>query len=431
LYAGHYRIIKMNHNHSLVISSIFLALTLTTLARSSAGEIAGSRRLNLPDQPYRYSELKLPTYAAQVAKQFDNTPADNPITDHGATLGRVLFYDKTLSKNGTVSCASCHKQELAFTDDAPLSVGFDGRKVDRNSMSLVNSRFYRRGRFFWDERAETLEQQVLMPIENPIEMGHSLDVLVDQLSSDPIYQPLFVSAFGDSTITADRISKALAQFVRSIVSFDSRYDQGRQRAKSVEEPFANFTEQENEGKRLFFGEARCATCHVDGGQPDDETDLFDLHFSPERQTAFFYMNRPVVNGIDTEPYEASGTTIGIGNGQLVSTPGIKFDADVGVGLITGAQADIGRFKSPSLRCVDVTGPYMHDGRFRTIEAVVEHYNWSIRPHMNLDPRLQKLDNSGIALPQAEVDALVAFLKTLTDQALLTDPKYSDPFEDKR
>lgn len=146
-----------------------------------------------------------------------------------------------------MSCASCHKQELAFTDDAPLSVGFNGRKVDSNSMSLVNSRFYQRGNFFWDERAETLEQQVLMPIQNPIEMGHSLGALVDQLSSDPIYQPFFVSAFDDSTITTDRISKAFTQFVRSIVSFNSQYDQGRQRAKSVDEPFANFTEQKNEG----------------------------------------------------------------------------------------------------------------------------------------------------------------------------------------
>jgi len=178
---------------------------------------------------------------------------------------------------------------------------------------------------------------------------------------------------------------------------------------------------------LFFGEARCATCHVDGGQADEESDLIDLEFSAQRQSAFFFMNRPAVNGIDTEPYNATGTTVSVGNGQLVKTPGIQYDADVGVGRISASQDDVGRFKSPSLRCVDVTGPYMHDGRFRTIEAVVEHYNWSIRPHMNLDPRLQKLDNSGIALPQAEVDALVAFLRTLTDQSLLTDPKFSDPF----
>lgn len=418
----------MTPKHSLIFSYILFSISI--FGSSSAKETAGSRNLRLPDQPYRYSELMIPAYAADAAQQFDNTPADNPITDHGATLGRVLFYDKTLSKNGTVSCASCHQQELAFTDDAPLSVGFNGRKADRNSMSLVNSRFYRRGKFFWDERAETLEQQVLMPIENPIEMGHTLDLLVDQLADDPIYQPLFISAFGDATITTDRIAKALAQFVRSIISFNSRYDQGRDQVKSVNEPFANFTEQENEGKRLFFGEARCATCHVDTGQPDDQSDRFDLDFSDNRQTAFFFMNRPVVNGIDTEPYEASATTIGVGNGDLVSTPGIKFDADVGVGSISGMQHDIGRFKAPSLRCVDVTGPYMHDGRFRTIEAVVEHYNWSIRPHMNLDPRLQKLDNSGIALPQAKIDALVAFLKTLTDQSLLTDPKYSDPFHDR-
>lgn len=408
---------------------LFLAIVFLPQGLRSAGgvETAHVRQLHLPDQPYRYSELRVPAYAAEAARRFDNTPADNPITDHGATLGRVLFYDKTLSKNGSVSCASCHKQSLAFTDDEPFSVGFDGRKVDRNSMSLVNARFYRRGKFFWDERADTLEEQVLMPIENPIEMGNSLDTLVVQITNDPIYPPLFASAFGDPTVDSERIAKALAQFVRSIVSFDSRYDQGRDQAESVEEAFVNFTDEENEGKRLFFGEARCATCHVDGGQSDDESDLFDLQFSSQRQSAFFYMNRPVVNGIDTEPYEANQRSTNVGSGQLVKTPAITYKADVGVGLISARQEDIGRFKSPSLRCVDVTGPYMHDGRFRTIEAVVEHYNWSIRPHMNLDPRLQKLDNSGIALPQAEVDALVAFLRTLTDHSLLADPKFSDPF----
>jgi len=416
----------MTQHHSRLLACCLVSLAF--IIRSlSAADAPGPRQLHLPAQPYSYSELRVPTYAAETARQFDNTPVDNPITDDGATLGRVLFYDKSLSKNATVSCASCHKQSLAFTDDEPLSVGFDGRRVDRNSMSLVNSRFYRRGKFFWDERAETLEQQVLMPIENPIEMGHSIEVLIGQLTHDPIYRPLFQAAFGDATVTADRIAKALAQFVRSIVSFNSRYDQGREQATSVNEPFVNFTDQENEGKRLFFGEARCATCHVDGGQADEESDLFDLDFSAQRQSAIFFMNRPVVNGIDTEPYQASGTTVSVGNGQLVKTPGIQYDADVGVARISTTQDDVGRFKSPSLRCVDVTGPYMHDGRFRTIEAVVEHYNWSIRPHMNLDPRLQKLDNSGIALPQAEVDALVAFLRTLTDESLLTDPKYSDPF----
>jgi cytochrome c peroxidase len=413
--------------HALLISA-WLGL-MATATTSLAVQASASRQVRLPNQPYRYSELKIPSYALQAAKRFDNTPPDNPITDHGATLGRVLFYDKTLSKNAMVSCASCHKQALAFTDDAPHSVGFDGEKVDRNSMSLVNLRFYRRDRFFWDERAASLEQQVMMPIENPIEMGHSIPALVEQLSNDPIYPKLFQSAFGDETVTADRIAKALAQFIRSIVSFNSRFDHGREQAKSVDEPFANFTDQENEGKRLFFGEARCATCHVDSGRPDDQSDLFDLQFSKDRQTAFFFMNRPVVNGIDTEPYQAARSTVGVGTGQSVSTPAIQYDADAGAGKVTGKKDDIGKFKSPSLRCVDVTGPYMHDGRFRTIEAVIEHYNWSIRPHMNLDPRLQKLDNSGIALPQAEVDALVAFLKTLTDEELLIDPRFSDPFID--
>lgn len=410
------------------LSLVCLALVFGTY-RSHAVEGGASRQVRLPEVPFRYSELKVPSYALKAAERFDNTPPDNPITDHGATLGRVLFYDKTLSKNATVSCASCHKQALAFTDDAPHSIGFAGEKVDRNSMSLVNLRFYRRNRYFWDERAASLEQQVMMPIENPVEMGHSVPALVQQLANDPIYSKLFQSAFGDETVTADRIAKALAQFIRSIVSFNSRYDHGRELARSVDEPFANFTDQENEGKRLFFGEARCATCHVDSGRPDDQSDLFDLHFSQERQTAFFFINRPVVNGVDTEPYQAARNTIGTATGQSVSTPAIDYDADVGVGKVSGRKEDIGKFKSPSLRCVDVTGPYMHDGRFRTIEAVVEHYNWSIRPHMNLDPRLQKLDNSGVALPQADVDALVAFLKTLTDDQLLIDPRFSDPFVD--
>jgi len=412
-----------------------IALLVATLALAMgylvpvvfAGEpvvTTAARPLRLPDQPFNYSQIAVPAYAQSIAARFDNTPPDNPITDHGATLGRVLFYDPTLSQNASTSCASCHKQSLAFTDDRALSVGFDGRKVSRNSMSLINSRYFRRGRFFWDERAATLESQVLMPIENEIEMGHHLPNLVKQLAADPIYPPLFRNAFGDDQVNQDRMAKALAQFVRSIVSFGSRYDQGRASAEAVDVDFVNFTAEENAGKRLFFGEARCASCHVDAGTADSEDDDFNLEFTRERQSAFFFLNRPVVNGIDMEPYESSVDSIARpGESSLT----IKFDGDRGVGAITSQANDIGRFKSPSLRCVEVTGPYMHDGRFLTIEAVVEHYNWSIRPHVNLDPRLQRLINSGIAVPQVEVDALVAFLKTLTDEALLKDPRYADPF----
>ncbi len=184
------------------------------------------RALELPSTPWNYSNLPLPDHfkTAQLRRN-DNTPSNNPITDDGATLGRVLFYDTTLSLNGKTACASCHLQSHAFAEPKALSVGFEGKKVNRNAMSLINLRYNPTGRFFWDERARTLEQQVLMPIENKIEMGHNLKDLVRQLSNDPIYPPLFQKAFGDSEVTQERLARALAQFLRSIVSYRSKYDQ--------------------------------------------------------------------------------------------------------------------------------------------------------------------------------------------------------------
>ncbi|HBE63932.1 MAG TPA: cytochrome-c peroxidase [Rhodopirellula baltica] len=372
------------------------------------GGAAETRALNLPDKPFNYSDIDWPEHFQSAVERFDNTPPDNPLTDHGATLGRVLFYDKSLSANGTVSCASCHKQELSFTDDEPLSVGFDGKKVARNSMSLVNARFYQRGRFFWDERARTLEQQVLMPIENPIEMGHDLDKLIPQLASDPIYPPLFINAFGSSDVTVDRVAKALAQFVRSIVSFQSKYDIGLAKSGSYRRPFPNFTEQENLGKDVFLRRANCASCHMSNAlpfNPHRPDEPYDSSKRPPRQTAFFTMTTPAVNGVDADTDEV----------------------DLGVGAISSAEMDRGRFKSPSLRNVELTGPFMHDGRFHTLDQVVEHYNWSIKPHPNLDGRLKNFSANGMGLPEVPKVALVAFLKTLTDRTILTDEKWSDPF----
>ncbi len=266
-------------------------------------------------------------------------------------------------------------------------------------MSLINSRFYARGRFFWDERAATLEDQVLMPIENDIEMGHELTALTAQLQSDPLYPALFKSAFGSERVTADRMAKALAQFVRSIVSLRSKYDVGREQVDSPLDPFPNFTEQENLGKQQFFGRGNCASCH-----------LADPTMPPRssRQSAFFFVDQPVANGIDSE----------------------SSLADIGVGKHTGRPSDVGRFKVPSLRNVELTGPYMHDGRFVTLDSVIEHYNWSVRPHPNLDHRLADFAANGLALPEVQKVALTVFLTTLTDHALRRDPKYSDPFVDQ-
>jgi len=342
------------------------------------------RTLRLPEAPYRYADVELPAhFRTPAARRFDNTPSSNPVTDHGATLGRVLFYDTRLSANNTVACGSCHHQSRAFVDPNRFSKGFEGKLTDRNSMSLVNLRFYARGRFFWDERARTLEEQVLMPIQSKIEMGQTLPGVIDVLSKDARYPELFRNAFGDSDITQGRVGRAMAQFLRSMISYQSKYDEGLDKVRSVREDFENFTAEENRGKALFLN--RCATCHMPGGQ-----------------AAHFFMNRPLNNGLDPNTRNSDG----------------------GVGDITLNGREVGLFKSPSLRNVELTGPYMHDGRLATLEDVIEHYSRNVRPHPNLDGRARRALN----LDNAQKAAMVAFLKTLTDRKFTTDPKFADPFQ---
>ena len=379
-----------------IVLCLFVTTAYGQISGSASVDVVPRRQLTLPATPFRYADQALPRHVRQVAGHFDNTPESNPITDQGATLGRVLFYDPKLSANGSTSCSSCHSQRTAFTDARRFSQGFQGKEVDRNSMSLVNLRYYRPGKFFWDERADSLEEQVLMPIENPIEMGHELSALISQLQSDPIYPPLFNEAFGTSEVTKERLARALAQFIRSLISVTSRFDQGRAEVNSVLDPFPNFSEQENYGKKQFFGRARCAECHL----PEmKETSR------PARQSAFFQLEGPLVNGIDSDSDQVDG----------------------GVGALTAKESDWGRFKATSLRNVVLTAPYMHDGRFRTLDQVIEHYNWSVKPHRNLDHRLKDFAANGLALPEVEKVALAAFLGTLTDPKFLNDPKFSDPF----
>ena len=347
--------------------------------------------LNLPEEPFNYANITLPFYLqAPPLLDADNTPPGNPITDAGAALGRVLFYDRKLSANETVACASCHKQELSFTDAATLSEGFEGGQTGRHSMSLVMARFYQNGNFFWDERAPNLEAQVLTPIQDPVEMGLTLDELEARLAGTDYYPPLFEAAFGSANITANRISRALAQFVRSMVSYQSKYDQGRLAAPPGppnQTPFPNFTPQENLGKAIFFDPARgnCAACHG--------TDAFNAP-------------GPRNNGLD-----------------LVSE-------DPGKGGVTGNPQQIGEFKSPSLRNIGVTAPYMHDGRFATLEEVIEHYNSGVQPHPNLSGPLRQGPNGPprrLNLTPQEKAALLAFLQTLTDDTFLNDERWSNPF----
>lgn len=368
-------------------------------------ELPVASPLELPETPYDYANPQLPPSLTNAnAQAHDNTPAGNPVTNDGATLGRVLFYDKALSANDTIACASCHQQAHAFTDPNQFSKGFDGGLTGRNSMSLMNARFYLNGRFFWDERAETLEDQVLMPIQNEVEMGLTLEELVERVKSKEYYPELFEKAFGDSEVTSDRISRALAQFVRSIVSYRSRYDEGLAQAGNPGAPFPNFTEQENQGKALFLGPAAgCGRCHLDAGPPPPPP-------GPPPNQAIFYIDLAVNNGVDQ---------------------GAPTD-DKGVGEITGNPQDDGKFKSPSLRNVAMTAPYMHDGRFKTLDDVVEHYNSGVKMHPNLDPRLLDPNSMPPAprklnLSAEQKAALVAFMQTLTDAEVLADPKYSDPF----
>lgn len=350
-------------------------------AKPESTKPSTERTLRLPDTPYRYAEIDLPAhFKTPVARRFDNTPADNAVTDDGATLGRVLFYDTRLSANNTVSCGSCHVQKSAFVDPNRFSKGFEGKQTDRHAMSLINLRHSLRGRFFWDERASTLEEAVLVPIQSKIEMGQDLTKLVELLAKDEKYRELFKKSFGDDKITQERVGKALAQFLRSMVSCQSKYDEGLAKVTSRRDDFLNFTVQENRGKALFM--RNCAVCHLPGQ---------DTHFS---------MIAPANNGLDADHKNSDG----------------------GVGDITLNARDIGSFKSPSLRNVEHTAPYMHDGRFDTLEKVIDHYSKEVKSHPNLDPRMSRLN-----FTDSEKAALVAFLKTLTDQKFLTDPKFSDPF----
>lgn len=351
--------------------------------------------LLLPTNPFIYAAPSLPNYLmVPPINAQDNTPANNTITDWGATLGRVLFYDTQLSINHSISCSSCHKQESSFSDDRVLSEGFEGGKTGRHSMSLVQAGYYQNRHFFWDERAATLEDQVLMPIQDGVEMGMNLDTLVARLSSTDYYPILFKRAYGDADITASRISRSLSQFVRSIISYQSKYDEGRSAFPAVfngqgNTPFANFTAEENLGKQIFFTPspdgAGCAACHG---------------------TDNFVAPGPRNNGLDSDP------------------------TDLGVGGFTGISALEAKFKVPSLRNIALTAPYMHDGRFATLEKVIGHYSEGIQSHPALDPPLVRPNGlpNFFNFSQEQRNGLIAFLKTLTDDTIGSEEKWSDPFK---
>jgi cytochrome c peroxidase len=358
-------------NLALGAGGTCLLVMVACAAALSAQSGQPVRTPRLPEMPYRYVAIALPAHF-EAAHAQDNTPRANRLTDAGAALGRVLFYDTQLSANNTTACASCHLQAHAFADSKRFSVGFEGRQTDRHAPNLTGLRYYLRARFFWDERGGNLEEMVLRPVRSAIEMGEDVSRLPQKLARLAYYPELFRRAFGDPAVTERRIARALAQFLRSLVSYRSRYDQGVAPAASVMEPFANFTRQENHGKALFM--RNCARCHL----PAE-----DHHF---------FGRVPGNNGAE----------------RPAATDG-------GLGDVTLNVQDVGVFKSPSLRNVEVAGPYMHDGSLATLEDVIDHYSRNFRPQAPFD------------FTESEKRALVAFLKTLTDHEFLTDPKFSNPF----
>lgn len=391
----------MRYIISILACTSILILSCSKTDSSSTNTNNDLAALNLPSSPFDYASTSLPAHFTTNAGGplptsivgTDNTPNTNPITNHGATLGRVLFYDKNLSINRSISCASCHKQNLGFSDSAVLSRGFAGGLTRRHSMTLINARYYQRGRFFWDERATTLEEQVLMPFQDATEMGLTLTSLVQRVREQVYYKTLFTNAFGDTTLNSDRISRALSQFVRSIISYNSKYDVGRAAAPTPGANFTNFTAEENLGKNLFFapipnGGGACFGCHT--------TEAF-ISANPG----------PTNNGLD-----AMSTT------------------DRGAGEVFTNPVFVGRFKTSTLRNIELTAPYMHDGRFKTLEEVVEHYNSGIKNHPTLAPALQDGTGNPVRLnfTAAQKAALVAFLKTLTDNSVSTNEKWSNPFK---
>ncbi|MFA6113376.1 MAG: cytochrome c peroxidase [Sphingomonas sp.] len=335
-----------------------------------------------------YAAPTLPAYFDRTVTALDHSPASNPVNDRVATLGRVLFYDLRLSTNDRASCASCHRQALGFTDSMRFSNGISSAATtDFHAMRLGNLRYWKPGSTFWDRRAASVEAQASHPFHSLVELGWGgaaggFDALIRKMDKTTYYPDLFTWAFGSSEITEPRIQQALAQFVRAMVSSSSRWDTGYaqvfspirpNRALNIDLP--NFTPAENRGRQLFMtgvgqGGVGCSACHL--------------------PPTFALTATARSNGLDA------------GETRL--------------------------FKAPSLRSVGLTGPYMHDGRFATLAEVIDFYDHGIQEGPALDPRLRRGGRpQRLNLSAADRTALVAFLMTLSDRALTTDARFSDPF----
>lgn len=333
-----------------------------------------------------YANPALPAYYDNTVFALDNAPNNDPVDDAIATLGRVLFYDVSLSVNDTTSCATCHQQSIGFDDDERLSTGFNGGQTGAHAMRLGNIRFYEAEEMFWDRRADDMEDQALQPVLDATEMGWSdnggIAALITKMEDLEYYPALFEFVFGDETITAARMERALAHFQRAMISSDSRWDQAYSQVfgpgapnRALDQALPGFSASENRGRQLFIdprnqGGAGCAACHL--------------------PPTFALNDNSRSNGLD-----AGETTV---------------------------------FKSPSLKNVARSTFFMHDGRFTTLRQVVDHYADDVQDGPALDNRLRQGNNPRrLNLSEADRDALVDFMRTLNDDTLGSDPKFADPF----
>jgi cytochrome c peroxidase len=337
-------------------------------------ELAAVEEKNQVQASHSSQPLGTTPYRLRFSRVFTipDLPRDNPLTEEGVELGRQLFHEVRLSGNNRQSCASCHAPASAFSDSPKrVSAGAFGEEGTRNAMPLFNLAWKRE--FGWDGMASSLREQVLRPIEDPLEMHGNIDHTVVKLKEDAGYQTLFQKAFGSAEISGERVALALEQFLLTRISSNSRFDQASRGE-------ANLSDEEKRGFQLFFTE-------FDPRREQLGADCFHCHGG-----ANFTNHRFANNGLDTEP------------------------KDLGRYLTTLLESDRGKFSVPSLRNIELTAPYMHDGRFATLDDVIEHYSAGVQSSLTLDPNLAKHPESGIPLSSSDKAALVAFLKTLTETA---------------
>lgn len=357
----------------MILKIAFLFVLILTFVSCKKGTI---EPINTPynlEQPSHFPKMVIPD--------------DNPLTVAGVDLGRRLFYEKRLSGDNSLSCGGCHSPKESFSDPNKFSRGIDGKLGRRNSMALINLGYQKF--FFWDGRSKSLEEQILQPVQDPVEMHQSWTNTVIKIKADANYRKAFYVAFGTDQVDSTLVSKALAQFLRTMVSGFSKYDVMYKQANNLsltakeQGLSAKITNEDWAGYDLFKS--------LNGG------DCFHCHNGPLMHLELFSNN-----GLDN-------TFLDLGRGEVTKSP-----------------SDYGKFKVPSLRNVALTGPYMHDGRFQTLDEVIEHYSSGIKISSTISPLIEFANQGGVQLDAFEKGLIKKFLLTLTDEEFINNPKFAPP-----